>query len=170
MNTVNIIGMGMGPQDLTDEHLKIIRQSDILVGGNRLLSYFKDLKVQKKTVGRNIEEVIEFVKNQMTHKKIVVLASGDPLFFGIGATLISALGSSNVAIHPNVSTLSAAFARIKEPWNDVQIISLHGRKNEAPLFNALEKEDKIAVLTDPHKNPGWLAQQLIDNELIDFDI
>ena len=61
MKPVNIIGMGMGPQDLTDEHLKIIKQSDILIGGNRLLNYFKDLKVQKKTIGRNIEEVIEFV-------------------------------------------------------------------------------------------------------------
>jgi precorrin-6Y C5,15-methyltransferase (decarboxylating) len=170
MNPVNIIGMGMGPQDLTDEHLKIIKQADILVGGKRLLNYFKELNVQKKTVGRNIEAVIEFVKNQMTHYHIVVLASGDPLFFGIGATLISALGSSNVLIHPNISTLSAAFARIKEPWNDAQIISLHGRKNEKQLFKALEKKDKIAVLTDPHKNPAWLAQRLIENEMIDFDI
>ena len=142
MNPVNIIGMGMGPQDLTDDHLKIIKQTDILVGGKRLLNYFSELDVLKKTIGRDIEAVIEFVKNQVTHKKIVVLASGDPLFFGIGATLISALGPSNVVIHPNISTLSAAFARIKEPWNDVQIISLHGRKNEKQLFNALEKEDK----------------------------
>jgi precorrin-6Y C5,15-methyltransferase (decarboxylating) len=162
--------MGMGPQDLTDEHLEIIKQADVLVGGKRLLNYFKELNVQKKTIGRNIEEVIEFVKHQMTHYQIVVLASGDPLFYGIGATLISALGSSNVVIYPNISTLSAAFARIKEPWNDVRIISLHGRKNEKQLFKALEKEDKIAVLTDPHKNPAWLAQRLIEYELIDFDI
>ena len=170
MKPVNIIGMGMGPQDLTDDYLEIIKQADVLVGGKRLLNYFKELDVQTKTIGRNIEEVIEFVRTQMVHSKIVVLASGDPLFFGIGATLVSALGSSNVVIYPNNSTLSAAFARIKEPWNDVQIISLHGRKNEAPLFKALEKEDKIAVLTDQHKNPAWLAQQLIENELIDFDI
>jgi precorrin-6Y C5,15-methyltransferase (decarboxylating) len=137
--------MGMGPQDLTDDYLEIIKQADVLVGGKRLLNYFSELNVQTKTIGRNIEEVIDFVRNQMTHSKIVVLASGDPLFFGIGATLVSELGSSNVVIYPNISTLSAAFARIKEPWNDVQIISLHGRKNEAPLFKALEKKDKIAV-------------------------
>jgi precorrin-6Y C5,15-methyltransferase (decarboxylating) len=170
MNPVNIIGMGMGPQDLTDEHLEIIKQTEILIGGKRLLNHFKELNVQKKTIGRNIEEIIEFVKHQMVQTKIVVLASGDPLFYGIGATLVNALGPSNVVIHPNISTLSAAFARIKEPWNDTQIISLHGRKNEKHLFKALEKKDKIAVLTDPRKNPAWLAQRLIENELIDFKI
>ena len=158
MNKVNIIGMGMGPQDLTDDYLEIIHQTDILIGGKRLLNHFKELDVEKKTIGRNIEEIVEYIKNQMAQSKIVVLASGDPLFFGIGATLVSALGPSKVVIHPNISTLSAAFARIKEPWNDIQIISLHGRKNQKQLFRALEKEDKIAVLTDPKKNPAWLAR------------
>ena len=82
MHPVNIIGMGMGPQDLTDDYLEIIKQADVLVGGKRLLNYFKELNIQTKIIGRNIEEVIDFVRNQMAHSKIVVLASGDPLFFG----------------------------------------------------------------------------------------
>ena len=43
MYPVNIIGMGMGPQDLTDDCLEIIKQTDVLVGGKRLLNYFKEL-------------------------------------------------------------------------------------------------------------------------------
>jgi precorrin-6Y C5,15-methyltransferase (decarboxylating) len=162
--------MGMGPLDLTDRQLKIIEKADILVGGKRLLAVFKDSTAQKKSIGRDIDDVVDFVKKEMKAHHIVVLASGDPLFFGIGATLIKVLGAENVMIYPNISTVSAAFARIKEPWSDVRIISLHGKKDKKKLLDALEKEDKIAVLTDPRKNPAWLAQLLLEKQLPDFQI
>jgi precorrin-6Y C5,15-methyltransferase (decarboxylating) len=170
MNPVKIIGVGMGPQDLTDRHLKLIEQADILVGGKRLLDYFKDYTAQKKSIGRNIDDVSNFVKKKMKGHNIVVLASGDPLFFGIGARLLRVLGAENVVIYPNISTVTAAFARIKEPWDDAQIISLHGKKNERQLLKALEKEDKLAVFTDPKKNPAWLASRLIENDKVDFQM
>jgi precorrin-6Y C5,15-methyltransferase (decarboxylating) len=102
------------------------------------------------------------------HQKIVVLASGDPLFYGIGARMADALGVRRVRIYPNISSVAAAFARIKEPWNDAAIISLHGRKNDEQLFSALENENKIAVFTDSKKNPAWLAARLIEKEFLNF--
>jgi len=160
----------MGPQDLTERHLNMIERADVLVGGKRLLEYFKESTAQKKFIGKDIDDVVEFVWQKMKRHRVVVLASGDPLFFGIGATLTEALGTENVIIHPNISSVSAAFSRIKEPWSDLTIISLHGKKNEKKLLNALEKEDRIAVLTDPRKNPAWLAQLLLDKNLPDFRI
>jgi precorrin-6Y C5,15-methyltransferase (decarboxylating) len=168
MKPVSIIGMGMGPQDLTAKHLKLIDRADILVGGKRLLENFNDLQVQKKPIGKNIDGIINFVKEKSKHEKIVVLASGDPLFFGIGAKMADALGPNHIRIYPNINSVAASFARIKEPWNDARIISLHGRQNEAKLFSALEKENKIAVFTDPKKNPAWLAARLIAKEFINF--
>lgn len=168
MKPVSIIGMGMGPQDLTARHLSIIAQADILVGGMRLLENFKDLRAQKKPIGKNIDAIINFVKEKSRHRKIVVLASGDPLFFGIGSKIAGALGANHIRIYPNINSVAAAFARIKEPWNDARIISLHGRQNEDKLFEALEKENKIAVFTDPKKNPAWLAAHLIAKEFINF--
>jgi precorrin-6Y C5,15-methyltransferase (decarboxylating) len=170
MNPVNIIGMGMGPQDLTERHLKMIEQADALVGGKRLLDFFKDSKAQKKYIGKDIDAVVKFVLNKMKTHHVVVLASGDPLFFGIGATLTKALGTEKVIIHPNISTVSAAFSRIKEPWSDVRIISLHGQKNKRKLLNVLQKNDCVAVLTDPRQNPAWLSQLLLDKNFPDFQI
>ena len=170
MNPVNIIGLGMGPQDLTEGHLKMIERADVLVGGKRLLDFFKDSKAQKKSIGKDIEAVVKFVQKKMKAHHVVVLASGDPLFYGIGATLTKALGTEKVIIHPNISTVSAAFSRIKEPWSDVSIVSLHGKKNKRKLLNVLEKEDCVAVLTDPRQNPAWLAQLLLDKHLPDFQI
>lgn len=168
MKPVTIIGMGMGPEDLTATHLKIIERADILIGGQRLLNHFKDSAARKKPITKDIDGVVAFVKKQMKSKKIVVLSSGDPLYFGIGARLAAALGTQNVFIYPNISSVSAAFARIKEPWNDVRVVSLHGRKNEDELFGALEKENIIAVFTDPTNNPAWLAERLIEDGYMNF--
>ena len=168
MKPVHIIGMGMGLHDLTAHHLKLIGQADVLVGGRRLLENFKDLQVQKKSIGKNIDSIIAFVKDKSKHQKVVVLASGDPLFFGIGARMAHVLGANHVRIYPNINSVAAAFAHIKEPWHDARIISLHGRKNENQLFRALEKENKIAVFTDPKKNPAWLAARLIAKDFINF--
>jgi precorrin-6Y C5,15-methyltransferase (decarboxylating) len=170
MKTVSIIGMGMGPEDLTARHKSIVERADILVGGRRLLEQFKDIPAQKKPIGKDIEGIVEFVRTQSKHHKVVVLASGDPLFYGIGARMAGALGARRVRIYPNISSVAAGFARIKEPWNDAAIISLHGRKNDEQLFSALESENKIAVFTDPQKNPAWLAARLIEKEFSNFKI
>jgi precorrin-6Y C5,15-methyltransferase (decarboxylating) len=168
MKTVTIIGMGMGPKDLTAEHLKIIEKADILVGGRRLLDYFDRCDAQKKAIDKNLEGIIDFIKNNMTSQSIVVLASGDPLFFGFGARLIKTLGAQNVSIHPNISSVAAAFARIKEPWDNVRVVSLHGRNNEGLLFKTLEKENLVAVFTDSKSNPTRLAQRLMEEDFINF--
>ena len=170
MKTVTIIGMGLTPRDLTAEHLKIIEEADILMGGKRLLDHFAQCSARKKTIDKNLKGVIDFIKYRMASQSIVVLASGDPLFFGIGARLVDALGAENVVIYPNISSVAAAFARVKEPWSNVRVVSLHGRNNEGVLLKALEKENVVAVFTDPKNNPARLAQRLIEEDFINFKV
>ncbi len=170
MKPVAIIGMGMTCDDLTAKHLEIIDTADILVGGKRLLNLFKESRARKKVIGKDIDGVVNFVRQEMKQQKVVVLASGDPMFFGIGRRLVDAIGAKNTMVYPNISSVSAAFARIKEPWDDVRVISLHGRKNERRLLKALEKENKIAVFTDPKNNPAWLAACLLENQFLNYKI
>jgi precorrin-6Y C5,15-methyltransferase (decarboxylating) len=168
MKPVSIIGIGMSPEDLTARQLEIIEAADILVGGKRLLDHFKQSRARKKSIGRDIDGIVDFVRQEMKKSNIVVLASGDPMFFGIGRRLVDALGARHTLIYPNISSVSAAFARIGEPWDDARVISLHGRNNENQLFRALEEENKIAVLTDPQKNPAWLAGLLLKNQFANY--
>ena len=106
MKPVAIIGMGLSPADLTARHLQIIDSADVLVGGQRLLDYFEDASARKQVIDKNISKAVEFIKEQMTTQSVVVLASGDPLFFGIGSILINALGPENVDIYPNISSIA----------------------------------------------------------------
>jgi precorrin-6Y C5,15-methyltransferase (decarboxylating) len=160
--TIDVIGMGLGPDDLTAYHRRIIERAEVLIGGKRLLAFFSALPAEKKIIGKDLDGVIAYIRRWMARKSIVVLASGDPLFFGIGARLIEAFGPERVIIHPNVSSVAAAFARIKEPWGGVQVLSLHGRNNAGDLLKALAEADRLAVLTDPERNPAWLARLILE--------
>lgn len=170
MKPVAVIGLGLSPADLTERHLQIIRAADVLVGGGRLLDYFKDSRAHKKIVDKDIGEAVAFIRARMETQTVVVLASGDPLFFGIGSILVKSLGPENVVIYPNISSIAAAFARIKEPWSRVRVISLHGRESEGELFKVLDEEDRAAVLTDPSRNPAWIANRLKEKYPADFSM
>ncbi|WP_035235602.1 bifunctional cobalt-precorrin-7 (C(5))-methyltransferase/cobalt-precorrin-6B (C(15))-methyltransferase [Desulfobacter vibrioformis] len=157
---VHVIGMGLGPADLTASHLALIERAAVLVGGKRHLSYFKDAKALKKEISSPVSGVLDFVEQYMAEGLVVVLASGDPLFFGIGKTLITRLGPDKVIIHPNVTSMAAAFARLKLPWQDAAWVSLHGRDNMPALARAMDDKDLLCVLTDPENDPLAVKKQV----------
>ncbi|MBW1759002.1 MAG: precorrin-6y C5,15-methyltransferase (decarboxylating) subunit CbiE [Deltaproteobacteria bacterium] len=172
-NPVSIIGMGLSPRDLTAKHIELIQSADILIGGARHLAYFKNYPAAKKEITKDIKGLIEYLKDRIkdhSSQSIVILASGDPLFFGIGSVLTNALGPDNVTVYPNITSVAAAFSLIKEPWSDAHIVSLHGRDRKKEFLEMLLKTDKIAVFTDPGRNPAWLADFMLKNGFADFDM
>jgi len=168
MNPVTIIGMGLSPRDLTEAQRKKIEAADVLVGGRRHLDGFEQVSAEKKEITKKLSDVVAFIKEKMHRHTVVVLASGDPLFYGIGSLLIDRLGPENIVVYSNITSVGGAFARIKEAWQDAKIVSLHGRDHETELLNAMAFYDKIAVFTDPEKTPAWVAKRLIENRLKNF--
>ena len=104
----------------------------------------------------------------LSGKEVVVLADGDPCFFGIGKRLAKALGKENLRFYPNVCTLQTAAARLKIPWENIRTLSLHGRKDQWPIFRALVRDDMVGVFTDEHSNPGRLAGMLVERGVDTF--
>lgn len=162
MNPVHVVGIGLGPEDLTEKHREIIRQSDILVGGRRHLGYFKDYPGERLLIAGDVQKVFKQINDRMQNSRVVVIASGDPNFFGIGPPLVEYLGEDNVVIHPNISVAAAAFSRIKLSWHDAVVVSLHGGKSEKEVLDAIIKKDKVAVFTDSKRTPACLACKLIE--------
>lgn len=79
----------------------------------------------------------------------ILLASGDPLWFGLGRLLLAELPPQRLRFHPAPTSLQWAFARLGRPWHDTSWVSLHGRDPDA-LANALAKRPPaLAVLPDP---------------------
>jgi precorrin-6Y C5,15-methyltransferase (decarboxylating) len=162
MKTVFIVGMGMSVKDVTASQMEIIRSADILMGGRRHLDQFKELPVKKEMITGNVAQSIRFIKHHCSENRIVVLASGDPLFYGIGARIAAELDHEALTIMPNITSVAAAFAHISEPWNDAIIVSLHGRDRQHQLFGALNARRTTAVLTDARHSPQWLARRLME--------
>lgn len=158
---VFIVGMGMTPADLTEKHLDVIRKAKILLGGRRHLSYFQGLPARKQVIGADIMETVRFIQKERAQGPIVILASGDPLFFGIAPRILQVLGKTDVTVFPNITSVAAAFSKIKAPWNRVPVVSLHGRDRESDLLNTLFRHEEVVVFTDPKKNPAWLAAFLL---------
>ncbi len=95
-------------------------------------------------------------------ERVVMLADGDPLLFGIGATLVRLLGQEAVRLMPAVSSLQQACARLALPWHKVICLSLHGRDDLGPLNAAVSKNAPLCILTDARMTPDLLARHLLD--------
>ncbi|MFJ8077798.1 precorrin-6y C5,15-methyltransferase (decarboxylating) subunit CbiE [Streptomyces sp. NPDC096176] len=86
----------------------------------------------------------------------VVLADGDPGFFGVVRTLRAPEYGLEVEVVPAVSSVAAAFARAGMPWDDAQIVVAHSRTLRRAV-NVCRAHTKVAVLTSPGAGPAELA-------------
>lgn len=170
MNPINIIGVGQSAADMTVYHLELIKECDVLVGGKRLLKMFDTRDKKILVIKSKLSLLIDSIKEEAKSRKVVVLASGDPLFYGIGATLTRYFKKDQLTIHPNISSISAAFAAIKEPWHDARLISLHGKDSERLAIACRKGEEKIALLTDPKNDPHFIAHSLIRENILAYKL
>ena len=161
MIAVQVVGLGMSPDDLTPRALKVIREAQVLVGGRRLLSYFPDHPARKIPLGKDPEGALGQLPALAADLRVVVLASGDPNFYGVGPLVLKLLGPEQVVVHPNITAVQAACARLKMAWQDASVVSLHGRSFQ-PLAASLSRgPDRVLVYTDPEHTPGAIARWLL---------
>ncbi len=160
MIPVQVVGLGMSPADLTPRALEIIREAQVLVGGRRLLDYFPEHRAMKIPLGKDPEGTLKQLPALAETKRVVVLASGDPNFYGVGPLVVRVLGAEQVVIHPNLTAIQTACARLRLPWQDATVISLHGRTWD-PLAAALSKPGPLLIYTDPAHTPGEIARFLL---------
>lgn len=182
-NKVYVIGIGYKPLDKKVE--EIILKSSVILASNRIFEVFQrydefEAVKNKIKVINNVDETIEFIRTKIQmHENaefpIVLLASGDPMFFGIGRRAIREFGKECVEIIPDLSSIQLAFSRIKESWDDAFLMSLHGgpepdkrRRLEyeiSDIPSLLMRHKKIAILTDKENNPVKIAE-VINSSLI----
>ncbi|HEY4707321.1 MAG TPA: precorrin-6y C5,15-methyltransferase (decarboxylating) subunit CbiE, partial [Thermodesulfobacteriota bacterium] len=110
---IYVIGIGVqGRASLLERPLDIIKKAGLLVGGRRHLDEFPKAKAKKVALGSITEAAAAIEKFIQTNRKpVAVLATGDPLLFGIGSFIIKRFGKNRVEVIPNVSAIQEAFAR-----------------------------------------------------------
>jgi len=140
----------------------MVNRAEIVLGGKRLLGMFPSLTGDKIAIRNNLAEVTALIKRNLGQKRIVVLASGDPDFYGIASYLTGKLGKDMVEIIPNVSAMQLAFARIKESWENAVFASVHSRPIE-DIIETVRSNHKIGIFTDDEHTPATIAKVLLEH-------
>ena len=159
---VHVIGIDDGgPIGLSETELALIQEADLVVGGSRHLDLFPGARAERLAIKGDLTTIYDVLDRSIGCRRIVVVASGDPCFFGIGPLIAERLGRDRVLIHPHVSSVATAFARLGLAWQDAKVLSVHGRPIEDALPEALGAA-KLAFLTDQEHTPAAVARALIE--------
>lgn len=159
---INVIGLGPGNTDyITKLGEKLIQNSDVLIGGKRNLESIVDFEGEKIEISSNLKEIVEYINNNK-HKQISVIASGDPLIYGIGRYLSKNIDKEDLNIVSGISSLQYIFSKVHIDMNDLYITSSHGK---TPDFDYVLSHKKVCMVTDKIIGPKEICKQILDRNL-----
>lgn len=129
----------------------------VVAGGARQLAALAPEGARTIAFGAGIDDALAQVA--AADGPVVVLASGDPGFFGV-ARALERVAPGRVAVHPAPTSVAVAFARLGLPWDDAALVSAHARDPRPALATAL-RHPKVAILTDGVATPAWFAARMV---------
>jgi precorrin-6B C5,15-methyltransferase / cobalt-precorrin-6B C5,C15-methyltransferase len=160
---VTLVGIGDdGCASLSARAINAISRAQVLAGGERHLGFFPQFKGERILLKDGIKQALEHISILADEHNVCVLASGDPLFFGVGGLVIKKLGAAHVQVLPQASSMQWAFAKVGLNWDDATFISLHGR-SRVGFLTRLKRVAKAGILTDEENSPSRLAALMLEH-------
>jgi precorrin-6B C5,15-methyltransferase / cobalt-precorrin-6B C5,C15-methyltransferase len=152
---IAVVGLDGSP--LHEEVERLISDAVLVAGGARHLEMVGVGHDRAVALEGDLSEALSQIGD--TEGSVVVLASGDPGFFGIVRLLGERFGRGNLRVLPSLSSVALAFARAGLSWDDALTVSAHGRDPRRAV-NVCRAHPKVAVLTSPDFGPAELAEAL----------
>lgn len=167
-----VIGINDNPQPtFTDEVKRVIDGGKVFSGGlrhheivgNVLPDGAKwiDITVPLSDVYRQYRDVDD---------KIIIFASGDPLFFGFATTLQREFPDVDIKVYPTFNSLQTLAHRIVMSYHDMTIVSLTGRPWNAFDAALIEGRNKIGILTDRQHTPSAIAERMLHYGYVEYQM
>src|SRR5512135_3063792 len=165
---VVVVGIGAeGPSGLSPRALAAIASATWVAGGRRHLGLVGPIPAETFTIADNVAELVDRLRRRGPDERCVVLASGDPLCYGIGHLLGRTLGRAGIVVEPALSSLQLAFARAGLSWHDAAIGTIHGRPMREVLLPLLGRP-KIGLFTRDGGSPSAVAAFFLERGLDDY--
>ncbi|PHR26478.1 MAG: bifunctional cobalt-precorrin-7 (C(5))-methyltransferase/cobalt-precorrin-6B (C(15))-methyltransferase [Desulfotalea sp.] len=130
----------------------------------RLQNIISDLPIEMHNISP-VTETVATIKDLLNSGNVAVLASGDPLFYGIGKKFLLEFPAKNIHFYPGLSSVQRACALFKTNWDDATILSLHGRNNQH-IPGLILPHAKCILLTDATNNPTEICKNILDYLLL----
>lgn len=158
---ITIIGIGDdGFDGLTRQALELIERAGTLFGPTSLLNKVQPTGQQLVPLTADLDQVAATIANASPAPR-VMLASGDPLFYGVARYLCEKLGKDRFEVLPHVSSMQLAFARVKESWDEAYLTNL-ATQPISKVVGRIRSAEKVGVFTTDSQPPQHLAQALLD--------
>ncbi|MDA3643601.1 precorrin-6y C5,15-methyltransferase (decarboxylating) subunit CbiE [Saccharopolyspora indica] len=157
---VHVVGIGAdGAAGLSRHAQTVVNSAEVLFGSSRQLDLVPAATGRRVAWPTPLLPALPGLLAEHAGRSICVLASGDPMFYGIGATLVKLLGPERVRIIAHPSSLSLACARMGWPVQETAVVSLVGRPVEL-LHPRVQPGNRLLVLSSDGSTPDAVAALL----------
>ncbi|UTC78678.1 precorrin-6y C5,15-methyltransferase (decarboxylating) subunit CbiE [Treponema sp. OMZ 799] len=150
-----LIIAGAGPGNielLTQEAVRTIKDADIVAGFERIASDIQPIRDDVKVL-KTISEILDL---PIESKKVLVLASGDPCFFGI-TEFVKKKNIKIEKIITGISSMQYLMNKLQKQWQALSFYSFHGREVD---FSSMKDKESFFILTDKTNNPDTISARL----------
>jgi precorrin-6B C5,15-methyltransferase / cobalt-precorrin-6B C5,C15-methyltransferase len=160
---IEVVGLSArGWSDVPERLRTLIQQAEVLLGSRRHLDLIPRFPAQQRLAWPSpLREGLPILLNEISGRRIVALASGDPLIAGIGSTLIEMLGAAAVRIYPAVSSVALARARMGWSEESTQLVRLRGDDLDV-VRRCLFPDRRLIILSSDAASPAAVAQLLTE--------
>jgi cobalt-precorrin-7 (C5)-methyltransferase len=159
-----LIGTGPGSSDyITSAAVLAVESADILVGSQRALDLFPEFEGETLVLrARNMDQMMEKSMALVDEgHKVAILSTGDPGFSGVLKPILKLQDNFDLEVIPGISSLQLAAARLQIPWDEANILTLHGKGNSGDIMDIIDNGRPTIVL--PDFKVEKLAQFLLEN-------
>lgn len=159
---IHIIGIGDdGLDGLTAAAKQRVQEAEVLVGMKHILP--AATQAERWDMGADLDGIIKKLEGAAT-KRVVILASGDPLFYGTARFLCDRLGKDRFEVTPHVSSMQLAFARVKESWDEAYLTNLATQSVER-MVEKTRTAEKVGIFTTETSPPSAVAKALLERKI-----
>ena len=166
MSKLHIVGIGPGfTEYLTIKARNVVESSDILIGSKRALELFSDLNNEKIELGAgNMEEIFRLaVSKACQGSSVALLSTGDPGFSGVLKPILKLENKIDIEVVPGISSVQICAAKLQIPWDDANIITMHGKGISNEIMSMLSNGKPTIIL--PNKSVEDLVNFLLENDV-----
>ena len=131
-------------------------------------SYFEEIKLWVKNkklpkkllfASKSDKKLIDWLKSQKTD--VILISRGDPLWFGIGRTLLQNFAKEELHFYPSNTCAQLAFSKLKVPWQEADFISIHGRDSTKLIEKLKSRPTSLAVITDSNNKSLEIIRSIL---------
>lgn len=158
---LHVVGIGEDGMDgLLPATRAVVEAAEVIIGGDRHHRLSDDVKAERLAWPHPFDALIDTLKG-LKGKRVVVLATGDPLWFSVGARIGRAIPPGEIVYHPQLSAFQLASVRMGWSMADLETLTVHGRPVEQ-MIAFIQPEARLLILTTGAETPGQIARFLTE--------